>query len=78
MAFTLRMVVVDSFGKSVAIVETRRLTAVLLSGAKKEADRHSRRIRNIKATGLEIVDQNGTVVARRSYGGKRVSYTWSS
>jgi hypothetical protein len=69
--------VVDNFGKSVAVVETRRLSAQLLSDATAEADRHSRRVRKVQPTGLEIVDQNGNVVARRRFRGNRLSEPWS-
>ena len=78
MAFTLRMVVVDGCGRTVAIVETRRLRATALSDARTEADRHSRRAREpVQPNAFEIVDPDGTVVARRRYRGRRVSDAWS-
>jgi hypothetical protein len=78
MALTLRMVLLDSFGKTVAIVEARPLSAQNVSEARAEADRYSRRRHEaVQPNGFEIVDGEGRVVSRRKYQGKGVYDRWN-
>jgi hypothetical protein len=72
------MVVLGEGGKTVVIVETRPLRANTLSDAKAEADRKSRlQVERATFNGLEILDETGTVVARRRYAGKNFYAPWS-
>ena len=68
LAFTLQMVVTTGTGRTVGILETRRLNATTLADAKLEADRRVRRLRHAAFAAVEILDDRGTVVARRNNG----------
>jgi hypothetical protein len=76
MAFTLQMVVTTGTGRTVGILETRRLNATTLVDAKLEADRRVRRLRHPAFAAIEILDDRGTVVARRNIG-ERTHAQWS-
>jgi hypothetical protein len=76
MAFTLQMVVTTGTGRTVGILETRRLNATTLADAKLEADRRVRRLRHPAFAAIEILDDRGTVVARRNTG-ERTHAQWS-
>jgi hypothetical protein len=76
MAFTLQMVVTTGTGRTVGILETRKLNATTLADAKLEADRRVRRLRHAFAA-IEILDDRGTVVARRPTGERAHAQKWS-
>jgi hypothetical protein len=65
MAFTFQMVVTTGSGRTVGILETRKLKATTLADAKVEADRRVRRLRHPAFAAIEILDDTGTVIARR-------------
>ena len=77
MAFTLRTVVREKSGKVGVVIERRPLRAVTLNEAKREVDRGSWVRDGIEPNGFEIVDDEGAIVAQRSYAGKNVSTPWT-
>ena len=64
-------------GETVAILDTRCLGATTLAGAKIEASRHQRAVKQLARHVLEIVDHNGVVLTRRQQNGKRAQTPWS-
>ena len=76
-AFTARIVATSAAGDTVAILETRRLGAKTLAGAKVEVNRRRHAAKHLPRHVLEIVDDNGTVLARRQQNGKNVQTPWS-
>jgi hypothetical protein len=65
MSFTFQMVVTTGSGRTVGILETRKLKATTLADAKVEADRRVRRLRHPAFAAIEILDDTGAVIARR-------------
>lgn len=70
------VVVTTGSGRTVGILETRPLRATTLADAKVEADRRVRRLRHRAFAAVEILDDSGTVVARR-HSGERAHAPWS-
>ena len=76
MAFTLRTVVREKSGKVGVVIERQPLRALTVN-AKREVDRGTWVRDGIEPNGFEIVDDEGAIVAQRSYAGKNVSTPWT-
>jgi hypothetical protein len=73
--YRLRTVVLDCSGKTAVVLATCDLTASTIEQAKAEAERHSCHPKQLPAPhGLEIIDGQCVVLARRTYEGQ----TWRS
>jgi len=70
-------VTTSAAGDTVDILATRRLGAKTLAGAKVEVNRRRHAAKHLPRHVLEIVDDNGTVLARRQQNGKNVQTPWS-
>ncbi len=77
MAFTLRTVVREKSGKVGVVIERRPLRALTVNEAKREVDRGTWVRDGIEPNGFEIVNDEGAVVAQRSYAGKNVHTPWT-
>jgi hypothetical protein len=76
MSFTLRAVVAEDRGNVGVVIERWTLKATRLVEAKSEVDRGNWPTEGLKPNVLEIIDDTGTVVARRGYLGKNVYAPW--
>ena len=77
MGFTLKTVVREASGTVGVVIERWRLRALTLDQAKREVD-HGTWVRGgIEPNGFEIVDDEGSVLARRSYAGRDIYAPWT-
>jgi hypothetical protein len=77
MAFTLRTVVREKSGKVGVVIERRPLRALTVNEARREVDRGTWGRDGIEPNGFEIVNDEGTIVAQRSYAGENVYTPWT-
>jgi hypothetical protein len=77
MGFTLKTVVREASGTVGVVIERWRLRALTLDQAKREVDRGHWLKDGIEPNGFEIVDDEGSVLARRSYAGRDIYAPWT-
>jgi len=77
MGFTLKTVVREASGTVGVVIERWRLRALTLDQAKREVDQGHWARDGIEPNGFEIVDDEGSVLARRSYAGRDIYAPWT-
>jgi hypothetical protein len=77
MGFTLRTVVREATGKVGVVLERWRLRALTLDEAKREVDRGGWVRNGIEPNGFDIVDDEGSTLARRPYSKKSIYAPWT-
>ena len=77
MGFTLKTVVREASGKVGVVLERWTLRALTLDQAKCEVDQGNWVRGGIEPNGFEIVDDEGSVLARRSYTGQHIYVPWT-
>jgi hypothetical protein len=77
MGFTLKTVVREASGTVGVVIERWRLRALTLDQAKREVDQGHWVRDGIEPNGFEIVDDEGSVLARRPYAGRDIYAPWT-
>src|SRR4051795_2457081 len=77
MSFTLKTVVREASGHVGVVIERWRLRALTLDQAMREVDQGHWARDGIEPNGFEIVDDEGSVLARRSYAGRDIYAPWT-